>query len=80
MQPETAAFGYLRKRWFENSGSFVATFGYPRHAPGSTGERRSLTFLKYLVGIFVPNLWPRHVSDEPTRGCFRAGRKQAFQS
>jgi hypothetical protein len=29
---ETAAFGYLRKRCYLNSGS-EKTFGYPRHAP-----------------------------------------------
>jgi len=38
MEPETAAFGYLRA-CIESSGSLAATFGYPRHAP--TGERRS---------------------------------------
>jgi hypothetical protein len=41
MEPETAAFGYLRERRIESSGSLATTFGYPRHAPCKHGERRS---------------------------------------
>jgi hypothetical protein len=64
MEPETAAFGYLRERCIESSGSLSATFGYPRHAP--TGERRS-HIAQSLAGAFVPFISNRDAMFHPTR-------------
>jgi hypothetical protein len=54
MEPETAAFGYLRERLFENSGPCgkepLAIRGMRRVV---NGERRSRAS-KVLTGAFVP--------------------------
>jgi hypothetical protein len=58
MEPETAAFGYLRARLFLEQ-RVVVTFGYPRHAPWSLTASGGLVPFKIVARAFVPNLFPQ---------------------